>query len=76
MSKFVETQVTTTKRINKTIDGFLENFGYISIVPSEDMTSTDLVIGAEYENAAACHFCKKELRDLISVLEEIYEAMN
>lgn len=71
MSEFVTTK--TIKVINEVTDGHLSNHALISIVPYT--TSVSVVVGAmRKDNCASC-FSKKSLRELIGVLQEVYDAM-
>ena len=77
MTDFIDTfveKITTTKII-KVIDGSLPNFAGITVVPKDNDTSINLVIGAEWEDSCACAFSKKHLGELIEVLKAIHNAM-
>jgi hypothetical protein len=70
MSKFVKTK----KIIQNVVDGSTPNSARISVV-GEECGVVEIVVGARYKNKTACHFEKKDVADLISILIEIHEAM-
>ena len=77
MSQFVETttRTITEKRIKTMVDEFGPGCTQMSVVPADNNTEVELVIGAEYENAYCYYFSKKTLGELIEELKEIHDAM-
>ena len=73
MSKFVEKLVT--KKIYTLKNERAFDWALVSVVPEKDMSSTDLVIGAKWENSEGSHFTKETLGHLIEELTEIHSAM-
>ena len=62
--------------IKEVRDGMLPNFALISISPDREQKHVSLTIGASENDSCASLFTKKSLRELISVLLNIHEAMN
>ena len=73
MSKFVKTEVKTT--ILESIDDYGVDWSYISITPLTNVSGVNIVVGARYSNRSACGFSKRGLKELISILQEVYDAM-
>jgi hypothetical protein len=71
-SKFTVTTTKTT--IKRVIDGRLSNMSFISIDPN-DLTSINLVVGAQYCNQCASLFNKPSLQELINELQAVHDVM-
>ena len=69
-SKFVE----TTRKIKKVINGNLSNLALISVEPL-DTDRIRLIVGSDYDNYRSSVFSKRALKELITELESVYEAM-
>ncbi len=73
MSKFVKTETKTT--ILETINYYGLDYSYISIVPLTHTAGVDIVIGAAYEDKWDSGFSKSGVKELISILQEVHDAM-
>ena len=73
MDKFVKT--VTKSEVNKVVDGYGPQCIFMTVIPFRDGCSIELVIGACAEHMCASSLSKSGVKELISLLTEIHEAM-
>lgn len=68
--------IETKRSIKKVIDGSLDSFAKVSVVPDDDTGGVCVVVGAKWENSSACYFGPKALTELINHLTQIRDVLN